>query len=136
MLRSTYSPPGGFFALGACALTFGAVLAMILANGMLSSPGELPARAAVAVTGVLAFVAAEALFFTRPWAYRASAALAASYGAMMLIVAAETGSWGGVTGLTALSAAVIVPLVRHVHETLHPPAPRRRRPPARAPGAP
>jgi fatty acid desaturase len=59
-------------------------------------------------------------------------ALAAAYAAMMVVLAVESGSWLVSAGFLAISAAVIVPMVRHVHETLHPPLRRRRR----APGPP
>ena len=127
-MRST-PRPSGFFVLGASAFGFGALMAMVLADPMVAAPGLLPTRAAMACAGVLALVAGEALIFARPWAYRASVALALAYAAMVAVAAVQIGSWLMAVGFNVLSAGITVPAVQYVRDSAARAAGGRRRVP-------
>jgi len=112
--------PLGFYLAGLCSAVFAAVMAWMLASsGTFGGAGSLQGRAAAALLAVLAAVATEALWCARPWAYRASAALAVAYGAAVLALAFAQNGIAGVMAacwLLVASAVVVVPIVAYVRE--------------------
>lgn len=118
--------PAGFRFLCACAL----LCACMMAWGLASSDAVVlfgpPGRLAVAATGALALVTAEALAFGRPWVFRASVAFALAFLAMIAVITRSlelTVMFGGVSGLFIL---VALGIVSHGVDVLN----------GRAPGAP
>jgi hypothetical protein len=81
--------PAGFAVLAVCSGLFGTVMTLgLLEGGAPDDPMLL--RAMVSVIAALALVNAEALWQVRPWAYRASRALARSVVGSIAVTAA----WG------------------------------------------
>jgi hypothetical protein len=70
--------PTGFVFLCVCALLCAAVMGWLL-TGDAAAHTTMPGRLAIAATGALALVTAEALAFVRPWAYRASIAFGVAF---------------------------------------------------------
>ncbi|HET7461949.1 MAG TPA: hypothetical protein VFJ82_11905 [Longimicrobium sp.] len=112
--------PTGFYLAGLCSAVFTGVMAwMVVQFGLWTHDGSLRVRAAAALLAVLGAVATEALWGARPWAYRASAALAVAYGASILALAFAQRGMGGVLGacwLLVASAVVVIPIVSYVRE--------------------
>jgi hypothetical protein len=108
--------PFGFVILAICALGFGAVMLALLAEEPLD--GELVARALVAATGAISFVAAEALWFGRAWALRASVALALTWAALLVRLAVDRNvGWVAIV-LGGISALVILPILDYVRREM------------------
>ena len=95
--------PAGFVFLTACAVLCAAVMALGLADADFAS--EPVSRFALAATGALALVTAEALALVRPWAYGASIALAGSFVAMVFVVA------GSIEVSLAIACVVALPIL-------------------------
>jgi len=143
--------PFGFFVAGACAAWFGFWMVVAVATmdpvrdgGPWSSP---LARGAAAVLAALSAVVVEALWRVRPWAWRASVALAAAYTAAVVAVFATTHDGMEVAIPVLLGSSVVVgPILAYVHNrsrVLWPRTPPRAgapvpapRPPAGAPPPP
>jgi hypothetical protein len=109
--------PLGIVILGLLAGMLGATLLLALAAMSGAQPGMVGGRAAVAVLAVLAFVAAEALIWLRPWFFRASLWLVVGICAEVLGVSvAVAGGVGVGVGLTLvlLSMAFFVPILIYV----------------------
>jgi O-antigen/teichoic acid export membrane protein len=76
--------PSGFAGLAVCSALFGLAMGLaFLDTSTLDQP--VATRAVVAVIAALSLVNAEALWRVRPWAYRASRALAASVVAAIVL---------------------------------------------------
>ena len=114
-----------FFFSGLFSATFALVMVILLAT--LPGPADEAEvwlmRGTLAGLGALAVVATEALWRVRPWAWRASAALAHIVAAVGWGAAA--GGWEGV-GLAAvylfLSSFVVVPILANLYQrTVAPP---------------
>lgn len=132
--------PAGFYFVSVCAAAFGGcmtLLAVLMENE--GHPWEtLLIRAVAGLLACLAGVAAEALWNARPWAYRASLALALAYAAAVtLLTLAVDGLKGLVAAFCILlfSTCVVLPIVMYVRDrsstlfgTPRPPSPVRRRP--------
>jgi hypothetical protein len=117
----------GLTLLALCAALFAAFMALLL----LDADGYAR-RGAVALLGALSLAAADALWHARPWAFRASAALAAAFAATMLAAGAASGDLAGAGAWLLLVVVFLLPALAYVASvlaTLHPPAV----PPARAP---
>ncbi|HET7461952.1 MAG TPA: hypothetical protein VFJ82_11920 [Longimicrobium sp.] len=138
--------PFGFFVAGACAAWFGFWMVMVVLYGMnpaddgVSWTSSPLGRGAASVLAALSAVVAEALWRARPWAWRASVALAVVYAAAVLAVSATVRDGVG-TGLTVLlaSSVVVGPILAYVRgrsRNLWPPARARARPPVPAPRRP
>jgi hypothetical protein len=112
--------PFGFYVAALCAVVFGLMMAraaLMLAS--LTDRDTALIRASALLLAALSAVAAEALLAARPWAYRASVALAATYAALVVINFGVQGGMSGVVGslwLLIPSAAVVGPLVAYVRE--------------------
>jgi len=92
--------PVGLAILALCAFLFAALMALLL----LDADGHAR-RGAVALLGALSLTAADALWHGRPWAFRASAALALAFAAA--IVAAGS-AWGDPAGTGACLLLIVV----------------------------
>ena len=114
--------PAGFYFASVCAAAFGGCMALLA--GLVENLGSPPVMILIrAVAGLLAClsavaaVAAEALWNARPWAYRASLALALAYAAAITLLSL---AYEGVGGLMVafwilfFSAWVVVPIVMYV----------------------
>jgi hypothetical protein len=120
----------GFYLAGCFSAWFG-VMMLIASASMNPSPGgarhSALARGATALLAALSGVVTEALWRARPWAWRASVALALVYVAAVLAVFGG-GQPGGVAtalGLLAASCPVVAPLLIYIRghsRTLWPPA--------------
>jgi hypothetical protein len=114
--------PAGFYFASVCAAGFGAMMAL----GFLAAdqPGgsvleTFAARAATALLAALAAVAAEALWNARPWAYRATLALALAYTASVTLLCMGIGGLPGLWaafGILFFSAWVVLPIVLYVRD--------------------
>jgi hypothetical protein len=86
----------------------------------LSVDWMLAARAGVAVLAVLAFVAAEAILFVRPWFYRAAVAFAVAWflgiGAVLMTADTLSGALRGGLELIAPSFVIIAPIIAYLGE--------------------
>jgi len=127
--------PLGFYVAAVCAAVFGAAMVRLALVPFWWGHLDVLVRAAALVLAGLSAVAAEALWRARPWAYRASLALAVAYACVLAIKGfLNDGMDGVVTAvwMLILSAIVVVPLVayvRHRSEDLFgPTTPRRPRP--------
>lgn len=120
--------PVGFGFLTVCALLSAGGCGIALASST-GEPVFLPGRMAVAMTGALALVTAEALAFVRPWAFSASVAFAGTFIVMPLVAV-----WDEIdVGITMSSGVALFALVALsiVHNGLDSvstprPVPRRR----------
>jgi hypothetical protein len=112
--------PLGFHAAALCAAMFGTIMAVVVLQvdtGSGDQWGRMWMRACAALLAALSGVVTEALWRPRPWAYRATLALALAYTAVvtLLFLGLE-----GVDGLIAafwilfFSAWVVVPIVMYV----------------------
>jgi len=112
--------PSGFWLAGLCSAIFTAVMVwMVVRQPSWRYDEFLSTRAAAALLAVLGAVVTEALWGARPWAYRASAALAVAYGAVIAALAFAQRGMDGVMGacwLLVPSYVLIVPLVSYVRE--------------------
>lgn len=121
----------GLFAAGFAALMVGLLATLPGARG---SAEVWLGRATLAVLGALAVVAVEALWRVRPWAWRASSALALAHTLAALAWGAARGGWDGVGMAGAylfFSSFVVVPILANLYQrTAAPPhhAGRRRVP--------
>lgn len=86
-MRASRPEGFGFFTL--CALACAYFMAVLLAGNGLHHDYLLLQRLAVGITGALALVAAEAIWFERRWAFRASLALGAMFLPMEFLVAGD-----------------------------------------------
>jgi len=134
--------PFGFFVAGACAAWFGFWMVVVLCT-MDPAGDDGPWSAALsrgmaAVLAALSAVVTEALWRVRPWAYRASVALAVAYAAAVLVTVAATGEGVESAVLVLLaSAVVVVPILGYVEsrsQVLWPPGPAQVRTPVPAHG--
>jgi len=119
--------PVGLKILALCAALFAALMALLL----LDADGYA-GRGATALLGALSLTAADALWRARPWAFRASAALALATLATVLAGGVASGDLAGVGAWLLLSVVFLLPTLAYVASvmaTLHPPAAA----PARAP---
>lgn len=83
-----YRAPVGFIVLSACSFLCAGAMAIGLGyNSEDIGPGG---RLALAATGALALVTAEALAFVRPWTFTASLAFAVSFVTMLFVVPEST----------------------------------------------
>jgi len=139
--------PTGFYIAGLFSAGLGMVsLAAFLDGPAGNAPADLVRHGAMASIAVLSFVATEALWAARPWAWRASLALALAFAAEWLAAWATDPGGGLVNGIIVVgtfSCVFLVPLlvyIRNRSRRLWPPPPRVAVavPPARggAPGAP
>lgn len=138
----SHAPPG-FHAAALCAASFGTIMAMVVLELDGGDPwGRMWMRACAALLAALSGVVTEALWRPRPWAYRATLALALAYTAVVILLSLGL---EGLDGLTTafwnlfFSAWVVVPIVIYVRNrsaTLFGPRPQPRGPLARpvAPG--
>ena len=114
--------PRGFHVAAAFAAAFAALMALALAwMPTEGAPGwaTVAARASCALLAALAGVAAEALWRPRPWAYRASAALALAHTVAALawcITLMGLDGIGAAGGYLFFSGFVVVPILVTVHE--------------------
>jgi len=135
--------PTGFYVASVCAAAFGVLMAMaglVMDDGGGPGWGAIPGRAAAGLLAALSAVAAEALWRARPWAWRASRALAVTYAALVVTVCAAIGETAAVfVALWILipSAMVVAPLLMYIRNRsadlfgtpfiprppVHPPAP-------------
>jgi hypothetical protein len=113
---------------GLFAATFAAGMAMLLAAVPvnLADPAETwLGRTTLLVLGALAVVAAEALWRVRPWAWRASAALALAHTVAALGWGFAAAGWEGMGMAGAylfFSSIVVVPILANLyHRTVAPP---------------
>jgi hypothetical protein len=117
----------GLKMLALCAAAFAALMALLL----LGADGYA-GRGAAALLGALSLTAADALWRARPWAFRASAALAATTLATVVAGGIVSGDLAGAGASLMLAVVFLVPTLAYVANvvaTLHPPAAA----PARAP---
>lgn len=113
--------PFGFFVAGACAAWFGFWMVVAVATmdpardgGPWSSP---LARGAAAVLAALSAVVVEALWRVRPWAWRASVALAVAYAAAVVAVFCTMHDGAGVAIPVLLASLVVVgPILAYVRD--------------------
>lgn len=111
--------PTGFYVASVCAASFGALMAVMV---LLMDQGDglvwraIPGRAAAALLAALSGVAAEALWRARPWAWRASLALAVAYAALVTLFSVVGNEGGLVAALWILisSGVVVVPLLMYI----------------------
>ena len=114
------------------AASFALVMAYLVVSLAPNAPWVSPARGIAGVLAAMAAVAAEALWRGRPWAYRASAALALAHAVAVLGFAAlASGMFGVQVALAYLfaSAFVVVPILASVYQgtiSWHGVPPRRR----------
>jgi hypothetical protein len=102
LLRTMRPPrPAGFGFLGFCAL----LCALAMAAALTIAGVAPPARFALGATGALALVTAEALAFTRPWAFGASLAFAGSFVAMVFVAVHD------VAVAMAIAATALLPIL-------------------------
>lgn len=117
--------PEGFGLIAGVAWTFAAVMAYALFVAD-ASAGDGPfamvaPRAFAALLAALAFVAGEAIWNVRPWAWRASVALAATYAAVAALQVFSSAhgvvdALGTFAGIAVLSASVVAPMLLYVHD--------------------
>jgi len=115
---------------------FAAFFALLMTLVLVTLPAEVPlssvARGAAGVLAALSIVAAEALWRPRPWAYRASAALALANILSALVVCTlmmGVNGLGLACGYIFFSSVVVVPILAAVYQgtiasTGVPPRPR------------
>jgi hypothetical protein len=111
--------PAGFYFVSMCAAAFGGCMALVAAlMENLGSPREtLLVRALAGLLACLSGVAAEALWNARPWAYRASLALALVYAAAVTLLTLAVEGVGGLMvafWILFFSAWVVVPIMMYV----------------------
>lgn len=112
--------PVGFYVAAIFAATFGALmaLAVLALDGESWHPWEtVLLRGPAAVLAALSAVAAEALWRARPWAWRASLALALAYGALVTLICVVMRELQGVFAaiwILLVSAPVVVPLLLYI----------------------
>lgn len=123
-MRAPRPPDFGFLAGGS--LVFALLMAGLLADAV-PTDELLSSRMFAGVAGALALLTAEALWFVRPWAFRASLAFA---GMLVVFVFALVGSSRDGLGLAAFALMFIGVSLRAVHRglragpTIRIPAPR------------
>jgi hypothetical protein len=126
----TRTRPAGFPFLSACALACACVMASLLAK---LGGDALSGRFAVAATGALALVTAEALAFVRPWAFGASLAFAGAFFAAIFVTADSVDSFFVVATVTLIPVIIALAFVynglRSVHAIAHSAPPARIRVP-------
>ena len=123
----------GLKILALCAAAFAALMALLLLDA-----DSYAGRGAAALLGALSLTAADALWRARPWAFRASAALAATTLATVTTAGVLSGDLAGAGASLLLAVVFLVPILAYVASvmvTLHPPAaaPARVPAPGRAP---
>src|SRR4051794_38712122 len=101
--------PVGLTLLALCAALFAALMALLL----LDADGYAR-RGAVALLGALALAAADALWHARPWAFRASAALAAAFASTILAAGATSGDLAGTGAWLLLIVVFLLPALVYV----------------------
>jgi hypothetical protein len=117
----------GLKILALCAALFAALMALLL-----FVTDGYAGRGADALLGALSLTAADALWCARPWAFRASAALAITTLATVVAGGIVSGDLAGAGASLMLAVVFLVPTLAYVASvvaTLHPPAAA----PARAP---
>jgi hypothetical protein len=102
--------PQGLQLLGICAALFAGAMAILLLEG-----GSAAYHAAAGLLGMLALVTADALWQARPWAFRASAALAVAFVAVVAVGGYVVHDVGGTFALLFLSIAVIGWALVYIH---------------------
>lgn len=111
-----------------CALLSAGGCALALAQASIDGvPVFLPGRMAVAATGALALVTAEALAFVRPWAFSASVAFAGTFLAMIVVVGKGAVEAFGACGPVGLFALVALAIVHNGLNSVSTPRPMPRR---------
>ena len=121
-----HTRPAGFGFLAVCAFGFALLMAAFLANT--AHVGDLLVdRMIVGVTGALGLLTAEALWFVRGWAFRASLAFAGMF--VVILFAMMDSSLAGLVmvggSLLCLALALrVVYLGLRAGPTIHIPAPR------------
>lgn len=105
--------PAGFGFLCACSLIAAVAMALLLSEEPLDVTPA--ARLAMACTGALALVTAEALAYVRRWAFGASLAFAGVFPVMTMLV---SGSVIGSVGMWGPGAVFAVFALAVVHEGL------------------
>jgi hypothetical protein len=132
-MRATAKPltPAGFYMAG----FFSASLGMMSLSAFLTDPaghtlGDALTDGALALIVVLSFVATEALWALRPWAWRASLTLALAFAGAWLVAWATDPGAGLVDGIVVVglfSCVFLVPLLAYIRSRsrmLWPPPPR------------
>ena len=107
--------PAGFGFLAICCFAFALLMAAFLADT--ARIGDLVVDRMIAgVTGALGLLTAEALWFVRRWAFRASLAFAGMFGVILFAVMGSS-----LAGLALVACLVIVIAIalRVVHNGLH-----------------
>jgi hypothetical protein len=108
--------PIGFHLLAICAMVFGTIMALLVLdprNG--GDPGErMWMRACAALLAVLSGVVMEALSQPRPWAYRATLALAYAVVVTLLCLRSEGLGLEVAFWILLFSSWVVVPSVMYV----------------------
>jgi hypothetical protein len=118
----------GFFTVCALLTACGCAFALAVNDGL---PVFLPGRMAVAATGALALVTAEALARVRPWAFSASVAFAGTFIVMLLLAARDEIDVGiAMSGGVGLFALVALSIVHNGLGSVYGPRPVSRRYPA------
>lgn len=111
--------PAGFYFASMCAAAFGTCMGLVA--GLMENLGHpwetVLIRALAGLLACLSGVAAEALWNARPWAYRASLALALAYAAAVTLLALAAEGAGGLMvafWILFFSAWVVVPIMMYV----------------------
>lgn len=113
--------PAGFYFASMCAAAFGGCMALLagLVENLGSPPVMILIRAVAGLLACLSAVAAEALWRARPWAYRASLALALAYAAAVTLLTLGVYGLNGLpatVGILLFSACVLLPIVMYVRD--------------------
>jgi len=111
--------PAGFYLAAFCAVAFGLLMARAaLRLGSLTGDDTALVRAAALLLAALSAVVAEALLAARPWAYRASLALAAAFAGVVVLDGLGDGAPGFSWAVARLivSAIVVGPILVYVRE--------------------
>lgn len=114
-------PPVGFRVLAVCAGVYGVSAAAVMLGA-----GNATGRGGPGLLAAVALVAAEALWSGRPWAFRASVALAAGFYLSVLLASTAIG-FGPAVFIIVMTAAFIGPALAYVGSRmarLHAAAPR------------
>ena len=123
--------PAGFVVLSGCSFLCACVMALGLADGVGDLAHPLAGRFALAATGALALVTAEALFFVRRWAFSASLAFAVSLMATIFVVAQSVDISLVAATVVAIPVITALPFVYNGLRSVHAitPGPQRIRVP-------
>ena len=109
--------PFGFFVAGFCSALFAWGMLMLLLDPYVAGEPDLRGRGAAALLAALSIMTTEALWCTRPWAWRASLSLALAYAAVVLL-AFGTDSDNGLGSamlVLVMSSFVLVPTLIYIH---------------------